>query len=79
MIPCFSWSFIPFLPFYLSGLIRVGLRFHHLFFENLIYFRHDSLDANLVDLLFISRLVPLAQFGLHEMMALELVLRRNPR
>jgi hypothetical protein len=55
MILCFHGSFIPFLPFYLSGLIRVGLGFQHfLFFEILNCFRHDSLDVNLVDLLFLS-------------------------
>jgi hypothetical protein len=76
----FQGSFIPFLPFYLSGLIRVGLGFQHFsLFENLNCFRHDSLDINLMDLLFLSWLVPLTQFGSHEMMALELVLRRNPR
>jgi hypothetical protein len=56
MISCFSWSFIPFLPFYLSGLFRVGIRVSTFspFFENLIGFRHDSLDINLVGLLFLS-------------------------
>jgi hypothetical protein len=29
MIPCFSWSFYPFLLFYLSGSIRVDLGFQH--------------------------------------------------
>jgi hypothetical protein len=50
----FMVLFIPFLPFYLSGLIRVGLGFQHFPFENLICFGHDSLDINLVDLLFLS-------------------------
>jgi hypothetical protein len=55
MISYFSWSFIPFLPFYLSGLFRVGIRVSTFpLFENLICFRHDSLDINLVDLLFLS-------------------------
>jgi hypothetical protein len=79
MILCFSWSFIPFLPFYLSGLIRVCLGFQHFppLFEILICFSHDSLDINLGGLLFLVDLVPLVQFGLHEMMALKLVLRRT--
>jgi hypothetical protein len=55
MIPCFHGLFTPFLPFYLSGSIRVDLGFQHLpLFENLIWFRQDSLDIYLVDLLFSS-------------------------
>jgi hypothetical protein len=45
MIPCFSWSFYPFLLFYLSGSIRVDLGFQNFsLFEYTIWFRHDSLD-----------------------------------
>jgi hypothetical protein len=47
----FHCLFTHFLPFYLSGSIRVDLGFQHFsLFENLICFRHDSLDKYLVDL-----------------------------
>jgi hypothetical protein len=56
MIPCFHGLFTLFLPFYLSGSIRVDLGFQHfpLFLKTSYGFRHDSLDKYLVDLLFSS-------------------------
>jgi hypothetical protein len=43
MISCFSWSFIPFLLFYLNGLFKVGIRVSTFsLFENLNCFEHDS-------------------------------------
>jgi hypothetical protein len=50
MILYFSWSFTPFLYFYLEVL---GFQ-HVSLFENLICLGHDSLDIHLVDLFFSS-------------------------
>jgi hypothetical protein len=52
----FSWSFTPFLQFYLISSIRVDIRVSTFspFFENFICLEHDSLDIHLVDLLFLS-------------------------
>jgi hypothetical protein len=56
MISCFSWSFIPFLHFYLNSLIRVGIRVSTFFplLHISIVLDMILLAINLVDLLFLS-------------------------
>jgi hypothetical protein len=54
MISSFSWSFIPFLHFYLNSLIRGDIRVSIFpFLKTSIVLNMILLDINLVDFLFL--------------------------